>query len=88
MSAAALLRDVRRMARDRYAWPGGYALALVMTDGGILCPNCVRAEYRQIIRATRDGSRDGWGAAGVDHAGNWDDPETCDHCGATIGGAE
>ena len=64
MSAAAeLLRRVRAMARERYAWPGGYALALVTTDGGILCPDCVRAEY-------------------------WEGPELCDHCGASIGGAE
>lgn len=86
MSAAALLRDVRRMARYRYSWPGGYALALVMTDGGILCADCVRAEYRQISYETRHGLRGGWSAAGVDHAENWDEPATCDHCGKTIGG--
>lgn len=84
MNATELLRDVRQMARDRYAWPGGYALALVTTDGGMLCPDCVRAEYRQISNATRHGLRDGWGAAGIDCAANWETSEHCDHCGKLI----
>lgn len=84
MTARDLLRQVRRMAREKYAWPGGYSLALVMTDGAVLCPDCVRSEYRQISHETRHGMSGGWAAAAVDCAANWEESETCEHCSKLI----
>lgn len=78
-----ILRNVREAARSGFAWPGGYPLIVVMTDGATLCPACARAEYPLIARATRDGSRDGWAAAGTDI--HWEGaPDECAHCGASI----
>lgn len=34
-------QTAKRVARDRFAWPGGYALGVVCVDGGMLCSACV-----------------------------------------------
>lgn len=47
-----MLDQARNAARNKYAWPGGYPLAVVMADGECLCPDCTRKEWRQIARAT------------------------------------
>lgn len=66
-----------------YAWPGGYPLFYLTTDGGTLCPTCTTKERRQIFRSTHEQARDGWTIAAVDV--NWEDPALyCDHCGQRI----
>lgn len=74
----------RYVRRERYAWPGGYALALVMTDGALLCPDCVAAEYRQISYSARHKLPDGWAPAGVACENAAETEETCAHCGKII----
>ena len=77
------------VAREPYAFPGGYARALITDDGGILCHQCVRENYRRILESTRDGCRDGWQSAALGLAeydeGEYSDDESdrtlCDHCG-------
>ena len=73
-----------KSALDGYAWPGGYPVYMITTDGGALCPACVRAELRQIVAAARDDDmRSGWYPAGA--CINWEDGElTCDHCNTRI----
>lgn len=67
----------------RYAWPGGYPLFLVMSDGGCLCARCVDEERGRIHCAAVEKSRDGWRPMGVDV--NWEDPDLfCDNCSARI----
>ena len=77
----------RYIAREHYAWPGGYELFAVMRDGECLCFDCCRTEYREIARAD---SRSDWRVVGMDST-ECSDPETwgddtCAHCGRTIGG--
>ncbi len=55
---------VRTVARNPYAFPGGYPIGLVMYDGCVLCSACVKAHYRMILQRTRDDDRDDWSAAG------------------------
>lgn len=74
----------RYVRRERYAWPGGYALALIMADGGALCPDCVEANFSQISYSHRHGIRDGWKPLGVECEANVDGACTCDHCGREI----
>ena len=84
-SCHAGLRAAKTVARDKFAWPGGYALFLVMDDGGELCPDCVRAEFRQIVWNTLTYQpRLGWFPVGLDHTGNCDDAPACCHCGRVI----
>ena len=74
---------IHSVARDRYAWPGGYPL-IAMVDGDILCADCVRENYRNILADT---FRDGWGTWKVTWTGctQFDEHELlCGHCGAVI----
>jgi len=74
---------VKYAAKNKYAWPGGYPMFVVTTDGGALCVDCVRAEWRAIAHSTVTAAHDGWDAAGSDV--NWEDPDLdCDHCGEKI----
>lgn len=84
----------RMVRRDRYAWPGGYALALLMADGEAVCRRCVADPevFRLIAAAHRDaavhGSRFGaaeWQPLALLTAED-EDPhgETCAHCGLPL----
>ncbi len=66
-----------------YAWPGGYPVLYVCSDGGVLCPKCINAELSLVDAAIRDNDRSGWRVVGADvHMEG--EPEICDHCGAEI----
>jgi hypothetical protein len=68
---------------NAYAWPGGYPLFAITTDGAALCPACVTKERAQIFRSTHERSRDGWSIAGFDV--NYEDAALyCDHCSKRI----
>lgn len=74
----------RALRAGPYAWPGGYPLLFVMTDGECLCPKCAR-DNRALLRvALRDNDRrSGWHPAGL--AIHWEGlPEICAHCGTEI----
>lgn len=78
-----IIHDVKYAARNKYAWPGGYPLLVIMSDGACLCCDCARSEFALIARAARDGDRDGWASIGTDI--HWEGPpEICAHCGAEI----
>ena len=90
--------DVRRLkeaVRTGYAWPGGYELVYVTTDGALLCGACVRSNWLEVLCGTkrRDGS--GWGIAAItmeavspectrEMAGE-DYISYCDHCSKEFG---
>ena len=74
------------VARHKFAWPGGYLMVLVMSDGEFLCPDCVRENVDTIARDTRNRSRSGWAAAGADCLDNMDcEGERCVHCERELG---
>ena len=59
--------SVRTVARNPWAWPGGYPVGLVMIDSEVLCSKCTRENYRMILETTRDNTWDNssdWAAAG------------------------
>ena len=71
------------VARERYAFPGGYRVNLLTSDGGVLCADCVRTNYRAILESARDHLGDGWEPAA--HFTHWEgEPLICDHCGREI----
>ena len=78
------LQAAKTVARDVYAWPGGYPLYLVTTDGGCLCPACVKSQWRSLVGAALShDTRSGWHPEGADI--NWEDAALyCDHCGEQI----
>lgn len=55
----------------------------VTSDGAALSFDTVRAEYAQVSRAVREGSRDGWRVIGCEI--NYEDQGlTCEHSGRMI----
>jgi len=77
------LQAAKHVARHKYAWPGGYPLFVITTDGGCLCPDCVKSNWREIVSATLSRHNSGWQAAAADI--NYEDPALfCDHCGNRI----
>lgn len=66
-----------------YAWPGGYQMYLLMSDGEALCFQCGRSEIYWITRSIRDRSKDGWRVVACDI--NWEDDDMyCAHCNERI----
>jgi hypothetical protein len=66
-----------------YAWPGGYPMFFLCSDGGSLCPKCARENARVIMQAIQLGAHDGWRVVATDI--NWEDPDlTCDNCDKPI----
>ncbi len=79
--------ELRAALRQPYAWPGGYELFAITSDGGCLCFDCVRAAYRSVSYSMRAGINDGWRVMAIEGAGNCDGPIDCEHCGREIVGA-
>jgi hypothetical protein len=74
------LRD--QLIDSPYAWPGGYPMFAVTSDGAALCHKCCKSEALQIGRPSGY-SHDQWRVIGLDV--NWEDSSLyCDHCGERI----
>lgn len=80
-------KDIARwIAREKYMWPGGYALAAVMYDGELLCSRCCWTEYKQIAQSSGQKNDSQW------FVDDWTSTEyfeslglyVCCHCGDTI----
>ena len=84
------IADYRRALRvGPYAWPGGYPLHFVMSDGESLSFKAAKSERRLILEALADhasGNRyefSGWRPVALEI--NWDDCELyCAHSGELI----
>lgn len=83
----ALARIVRR---DRYQWPGGYAMALVTADGAALCPHCVADNFHAVSEDARSVYRagSGWKPSDIISEANTDGECLCDHCGRVVFGGD
>lgn len=68
----------------KYAWPGGYPVFAITSDGGSLCFDCLKTERRAILEAIRNkDNTSGWRV--VAFAINWEDRGlTCDNCSQEI----
>ena len=77
-------RDLRQAIRQGpYAWPGGYPVYFVTSDGGVLAHSTVKAEFLNIVSAVRDRRNDGWRVVAADI--NWEDTNLVDdHTGELI----
>ena len=71
------------VAAEKYAWPGGYALLAVCSDGGLLCPICCEENEKE-IRASNDDPRSAWHIVGITTTESVEEPEQCAHCGREL----
>lgn len=75
------LRIADYVAKNRYAWPGGYRLYAIAHDSEAICCDCCSNERYNI--ATTDG-KDGWCL--IDADVNYENDNLyCAHCGSKIG---
>jgi hypothetical protein len=66
-----------------YAWPGGYQMYLITSDGETLSFEAAIAEYYQLAYSWRHKLNDGWRVVGCDI--NYEDTEmVCCHTGKPI----
>ena len=66
-----------------YAWPGGYPMYFITSDGAALSFEAVCENYRSCLWSMRHGVSDGWRIVGVGI--NWEDVSlTCDRTGKPI----
>ncbi len=65
-----------------FAWPGGYPVYYLFTDGGVCCPGCANRNIQDIDQG-RNNSHGGWSLCGSEV--NYEDADlACDHCGKDI----
>jgi len=77
--------QLRNAIRTKYAWPGGYPMALMMLDGECICMDCAKKEYRQIARENRVKQWPDKQWTPVDVFINWEDTDlVCAHCNGAI----
>ena len=90
---ASALDKLRMMRRELYAWPGGYPIRPILSDGGTLCTDCLKAEYPAVYRDTLQAEKYDWpdsgwtvlgyyyqyGDADLDHGNPF-----CAHCNADL----
>lgn len=78
-----ILANVRRAVREPFTSLGGYPVYVYISDGEMLCAECVRENYRAISEATRHRLNDGWRAEGTDVY--WEGPpQHCAHCNKAL----
>ena len=67
-----------------YAWPGGYPVFYLTTDGGVLCAGNECANGTESIACSENCLEDdGWRVIAGDI--HWEgEPLTCDHCNGEI----
>ena len=66
-----------------HAWPGGYPLYFITSDGASLSFDSVRENLRSVIWSIRHKVNDGWQVVAVDV--NWEDHSLfCDHSSEPI----
>ncbi len=66
-----------------YAWPGGYPMYLITSDGAALCFDCAKKNARNIFDSIDRRSGDGWRVVACDI--NYEDTALfCDNCSDMI----
>ena len=76
-------KNIKQAIREKFAWPGGYPLYIILSDGEALCTTCARQEYRRLVQSTKDQDYIGWRPIAADI--NWEDEALfCCHCDKLI----
>jgi hypothetical protein len=68
----------------QYVFPGGYELFFIASDGGSICFDCARKEFRNIADSIRNNISDGWKIVACDNAEYYEDGLNCDHCNKVL----
>jgi hypothetical protein len=76
--------DLKACLRNgRYAWPGGYPMFFLTSDGATLSFEAVRAEFHNVANAIKHKLNDGWRVVGCEI--NYEDDDLwCAHTNERI----
>jgi hypothetical protein len=78
-----LIIGIKQVAKDHFAWPGGYPLFLIMADGEYLCATCTEKNLGLIVSNTVSQEDGQWQA--LAQVINWEDESlSCAHCNEPI----
>lgn len=75
----------KALGNGAYAWPGGYDVAFITSDGAVLCHECAKNNEREISEAIEYRTSNGWRVFAVESTDSWDTGETCAHCTKHLG---
>lgn len=81
-SAKEIIRKIKGAIRAPYAWPGGYPISVIMSDGAAICPSCAKQNFRSIVWSTKNRVNDGWRPAGVEIL--WEGGHHCEQCSCNL----
>jgi len=42
-------KELKQAIRSKYAWPGGYEIFGITSDGACLCTDCMKKEFKSIL---------------------------------------
>jgi hypothetical protein len=83
MPAINTVAEFNTALESPYAWPGGYPMYFITSDGAALSFEAARENAEQIRESIASNARDGWKVEAVEV--NWEDAELiCDHTGKPI----
>lgn len=82
--------EVSREKMDEYAWPGGYDIAYLCGDSGVLCGACVNKNIELVNTASYcpAGARSPdpqWQVVRCVSTDSWESGAVCDHCDKWLG---
>lgn len=80
-----LMQIKQALRNGQYAWPGGYPLYFVTSDGEVLSFKAVRKHWEDVCRAhiVAGWRHSGWAIIGIET--NWEDADLyCDETGERI----
>lgn len=76
------IKQLKAAIRHPYAWPGGYEISAIMSDGGVLCMKCCKDNFSNIVDSTKRDIRDGWKIEAIDCV--WEGDCNCEQCGKSV----
>lgn len=77
---------VASLRAGEWAFPGGYRLAFVCHDGGVLSYKAVKDNLYSVVHSTRHNYRDGWHVVGLICVDECEGAIYCDHTGELLNG--
>jgi hypothetical protein len=76
---------LKKVIREKYAWPGGYEMYGITSCGDLLCCDCMRKEYRQVAWSMHNNVSDDWKIVGITNDSTFEGDEYCGHCNKQVG---
>lgn len=76
-------RRLKAALRQRWAWPGGYELVYLTSDGALLCHDCVVKHLRNVLDDLKQTRGSGWKVKAVSYeavSAEICDADLCSHC--------